>query len=501
MRTTASLSVLVLAASVSVLACSSSPPLPDVVGTSDAKGVVVRSEVVVADSTFSDAVVLKWDRMIVPTAGNEEMIAKLQVGKVVVGRHNSHEDPNANNLFGFVRNVTGVTVVGPNTEILTTIGSIGDLFSSGTVKINLAKYAEGEPASVGPTGQSLHTLSPIPSGGFHLEIPAKTIFEKSAGPMTASLKLKSGYVNADPQLELDAEFDYKRVLFVDIPKGIKTFDMAGNIDVEGHGEFEAEVTGSGALDSTTFPSLSQELIAPRKLFRGVFWVGLVPVEFVVTGSVSVECDMTATGSVKMGATVTAKDTAMADVNYDGTEWTSTADNSFTWDKTLSGPDVDSELTASCWLPVKIAVHLFESIGPFVQAGPTMSFESHLCKQQGKRFGFNYALTPGIKGVLGAEIVNPIKSKEIKTEELSPFEKDFEPLLKGDFEASCDDVAEPVDAIDPCLNATVNGYYCGNELSAPGGASKLYSCIDQVTTATTPCPTSCVNRGNGDVKCE
>src|SRR5689334_22747312 len=85
---------------------------------------IASPDLVVLSQSFVDDVTVMPDRLLVPTAGHEEELAKISAGKVLVARRNSHDDATKNNANGFLRRVTAVMTVGGMAEIDTTAATL-----------------------------------------------------------------------------------------------------------------------------------------------------------------------------------------------------------------------------------------------------------------------------------------------------------------------------------------------------------------------------------------
>ena len=76
---------------------------------------ILAPEAVNADQHFADTVVVSDDRLTLPTAGNEAVIAKLKTGSILAGNRSSVapaiEEESAPNPLGFLRRVVSVTTV------------------------------------------------------------------------------------------------------------------------------------------------------------------------------------------------------------------------------------------------------------------------------------------------------------------------------------------------------------------------------------------------------
>lgn len=339
-----------------------------------------------ADHHFSDTVdATQPNQLVVPTAGNEDVLAKISVGTVLAGdRDKSKDGATSKNPFGFLRKVKAIKKDGANTVIETDRAELDEWIKNGDLYYNDPKSLFSDDVTTGGLGtQTLHLQDQGGASGG--SVAMNTEFEGSEVSQPGyKIKPKIGFSNA--ALQVNANFDgYFRVRSTwGFPTGVKaksllTFDPYVGADIA------VGIKAIGAepgvhIGVTPGISIAEKVV---DLPGGMIVVPTGPIPFTVRFFPRVKCSLGGSGEVT--ATVRAELRAHAAIGFEADAGFGGIDTKDLSEKpTLSptfqfkGGQVKATLNAQCEIAAVVQVLAFDAVGLSGEAGPYIGLNADGC---------------------------------------------------------------------------------------------------------------------------
>ena len=304
---------------------------------------------VVAQGASVEGANVQADRIVLPVAGNEDVLATT-AGDILVGRRQSGTGGNPR---GFLRRVRSVTQTGGQILVMTDPAKLTDAVQTGRFeqKVALSQVLSGETRvqSGGDTGTAGYDFSGTSLGS------------TTVSGATVSAQVTQGRLQFSPVVDIGASFGW--------------FDLD---------EFHLEV--GGAFQSTLAVEIAAEVKTPFAspvtaqlgqseipIDEGSFWfsVGIVPVEVSVELNVRVDC------------AASFQETQSLSVRCDGRERAS-ARNDVRHHERLAGRrptrllvhsartdgDDEAPIALGCQVTPELDFFLYDFVGPYVTIGPS-----------------------------------------------------------------------------------------------------------------------------------
>jgi hypothetical protein len=376
--------LLVVAGAAALSACRADAPGADDPGTSE--------DLLVTDATFVRDVAVFPDRLEVPRAGHDDLLA-LPEGKLLTGGPSGDSNP-----YGFLRRATGVHADGDRIVIDTGKAELTDVFH-GRADVSVA---DGNNPSTDPIGDDALHLNGWGSvvGGLLL-VPAQTVLFRYTGfridpvqsdqTFTVSVVSGEGGMSFSPKVTTDVQVSGGELQAL-------TLSASGKLDV--HLSFDVSVKAEGSWIPPADRGLSQPLHFDTRLgtlrpVRAVQVVGLVPVWETVELSLVLRCDMAFNGELELTYTHHAVAEGTFGAEYTRADGFKAILDGPTLDTTGSGVDVThtGAMEAKCSLEPQVALMVYDLVGPTLAIGPYA--QVHL-----DDVAHTWSLQPGVRADLG-----------------------------------------------------------------------------------------------------
>jgi hypothetical protein len=467
---------LVLASFLGLAACGAPEQAPSSSPSQDVKGKgadkpmapVLMPDVVTADQQFADAVEVKDDRLVIATAGHEEMIAKIAVGSVLAGDRSSKPvAPTAGSIgpnpYGFLRRVKSITTEGANTIIATRKASLDEYLKEGDIV-----FGKGQRSLLGTktSGSSLKTKT------LHLLDEDN---QEGSGSGSASVEMNAslgdggiGVTVSGASLNLNAAFDgYFKVRYrptpalPDPPTGV-SYKAKLTLDPQFVADIEISGSAEGELGKKDWKG--PEIVVPLPS----------PVPVTLRLAPELECTVSITGTTSYGFNVRlgahSVDGYEGDAGFDHFDLNDISEAA-TADGAITLTSAAGKVTGSakCALRAVPAILIFDALGINGKIGPYVSINAEICRgtnANGSQAAFTVFEEHGLSGEFDGRVQIPLLAagKDFKALGIElPLGRKY---LKGD-ENSCE-----AKAADSCVGKA-DGLYC-SELTTYGG----YVCRDQ-----------------------
>lgn len=337
---------------------------------------VLAPEAVNADQHFADTVVVADDRLTLPTAGNEAVIAKLKTGSILAGNRSSIapaiEEESAPNPLGFLRRVVSVTTEGAQTVIVTEHAELADWLDDGDIDFSSSQSLLDGTTATAPTvkTQTLQLQSDdegAGGGGANANISA------SMGGTGFSVSLSKASLRLNAKLDGYFKVHHKHIPFVpDPPTGVK---------FRSHLTLDPVISAQIAVAiSRSVPLTEKEWTTRRPITIPVGG----PIPLSVQFSPALKCGVSASGTVD--ATVNAQVGAHAELGFEGkaglTDFPDVKNLSrlptFSASIKLVSTHGKESLAVECQLLAVPAVFAFDAVGMKGKIGPYISLNADAC---------------------------------------------------------------------------------------------------------------------------
>jgi hypothetical protein len=348
--------------------------------------VTYNDNAVNADRHFSDSVdASQPNKLIVPTAGNEDLLAKVSVGTILAGDRNAKDDINTSkNPFGFLREVTGITKDGANTVIETKQAELDQWVKNGDIYYNdPTSLFEG--GNAGITTKTLHIQTDTGGGSGSGSAAINGAFEGDEVQNEAGYKVKPKISFSNGALQVNAKYDgYFRVRTTwGFPRGVKmksllTVDPYVGTDVS----VGVQVVGSeSGVHIGVTPGIT---IAEKAIdMPGVLIPIASPIPLTVRFHPRLKCSLSGNGQATV--TVRAELRAHAAVGFEADASFSGIDTKdLSESPTLSptfqfkGGQIQATIGAECEIVAVPEVLAFDALGLSGEVGPYMDLSLTAC---------------------------------------------------------------------------------------------------------------------------
>ena len=342
-----------------------------------------------ADHAFSNAVdATAEDKLVVPTAGNDAILAKLTPGTILAGDRaqasvNSTDVAASKNPFGFLRKVTGSRQDGANTVIETQPATLDEWIENGDIVYSdSTSLFSTEATQIGTRTLEIQSDSGGGTGSGSATLAGDIEGEEVSGP---NFKIKPKISLSNGTLQVNAKYDgyFKVRTFIGIPrkvelKSLLTVDPVIGTDLT----VGAQVVGSeSGLHLGTTPGIT---IAEKSFdMPGVVIPIAAPIPITVRFHPRLKCSLAGNGSAT--ATVRAELRAHAAVGFEASASLGGIDSkdlseSPTLNPTLQfkGGQIKATISAECEIVAVPEVLAFDAVGLSGEVGPYMDLNLDGC---------------------------------------------------------------------------------------------------------------------------
>lgn len=346
---------------------------------------VVNPDAIIVDQELANLTVVAEGTLRMPVTGYEHTIDRLLPGAIVVGPpHINYADANA---AGFLRRVEKIERTADHVEILTSQGSLEDVFEELDLALKFPSPQPEAPLQVrSQPWLEIFDAPPVLADGIGFDFSGKVLVEEPGMKVT----LDKGYLKVKPDLDLEAK----------INKKLKLKYLLAQITAP----YDAGLAFSAELDFEGDRHIQTTIVDNEKIATTKFNVAGVPITIVLRMTIDVACDVSASAKAHVGAGVRYYGTPTAGVKYENKDWSSWQDLDFNH-KEAAGADMFAQAQIACEAPrVRFEYKLFDVAGPYASVAPTAntelsaSFNAQTCEPATCEFAAK--VTPGLKFIVG-----------------------------------------------------------------------------------------------------
>jgi hypothetical protein len=337
---------------------------------------VLADSLVVADDSFAADVAVFPDRIEIPTAGHEALIAKLHDGSVIASTFSAQHPER--NPAGFLRHVVSVQG-GATTVITTTQATLDDVVIDGDLKIQqpILSSSLAPDGSAGSLGtQSLHPLGLPPPGGLNLSFPDLNVFNAGAYGGLGSNSVGGGgkvtlsgmSVRLAPNIDSNLDVSWRSLQVSD-------FRMAFTMGFEAKAKLSAEFEGEFA-QTLKEGNLFKKETPPR-----VALIGELPVVYRFEFKVDWACEAFAAGAAEGSVSWHMFGEPTIGTEYKNGAWSQVGSpTDFTLESEAEASKA-AKIGVRCSIIPKFEVKLYETGGVYVGVAGTgkLFFKIRDCK--------------------------------------------------------------------------------------------------------------------------
>lgn len=339
--------------------------------------VTFNDNAVNADRHFSDTVdTTQANKLIVPTSGNEAIIAKIEVGSILAGDRNAKEDiATSKNPLGFLREVTAIKKDGANTVIETKQAELdqwiknGDLYYSDPTSLF-------EGGNAGLKTKALHIQSDEGGGSGSGSSALSGDFDGDEVQTQAGYKIRPKISFSNGNLQVNANYDgYFRVRTTwGFPRGVKMKSLL-TVDPYVGTDITVGVKAIGSESGLHIGTTPGITIAEKTIdLAGVVIPIASPIPLTVRFHPRIKCSLAGNGEATV--TVRAELRAHAAVGFEAdASWGGIDTKDLSESPTLSptfqfkGGQIQATIGAECEIVAVPEVLAFDALGLSGEVGP------------------------------------------------------------------------------------------------------------------------------------
>jgi hypothetical protein len=394
------------------------------------------------DRTFSDAVKVTPDSLVVPSS----MLGKIEVGSIVAGDRSTK--PGSGNPFGFLRRVTEIKTSGKETTLLTEKAQLAEWIEEGRLDFQSS-------APVFPDAKSDGTIA---TKTLKLQGDDAKAAGAGAGTATASGSLENTISIQNVSVKVSASYDG----YIDVKHhlGVPTsFKMASQLTLtpEVAAEIVWQIKNHAAFDGSL---QGAPVLIPLS----------TPIPMTVRYTPELKCNISADGEAHMTIGANASITSVVGFNAHGglTDFPDVANDSQAPTATASLHVIEAAgkatVATECEVVGNIELLAFDAIGFTGRLGPWLNITATACANAnagGVNAGFTVQESHGFTETFNAKIQVPGGHGPEKSQELWSGKQTIgQGYLAGD-ETTCN-----LPTVDSCAGKT-DGFHCSEVQSFSG----------------------------------
>lgn len=409
------------------------------------------------DQSFSDAVKVQPDALVVPTS----QVGKIEIGSIVAGNRSSNGATDADNPYGFLRKVTDIKRSGKTTTLVTERAELSDWILDGKIDFGSKRslLEQGVTTSDSLSTQTLHVLDDKKDGekkddkkegSGEGKSNVSSTFGPSMAIKNASFTLKAKF---DGYFEIE-----KAGIWPHPPKGAKYKSLL-TLDPSVAADIWVGVKGKAALQD-------------KVEFEGVPIALPTPIPVTLRFAAQTSCHISASGEMNMvfganlGAHVAAGFEGSASLTHFDVDNISEGP-SFTGALAKKEFNEKGELSAGCEISAKPELLVFDAIGISGTIGPYIDLTGSVCvaaDANGIDGGVTVKADYGFQETINGRIQIPVigKGKDFK---IKQFKQSFMPDGEAKYLVGAKDTCD-APSVDSCAGKS-DGLHCSEVNSYAG----------------------------------